>query len=139
MYLDKQLAITSALQVVFRGLKSQGFLWEMEQASSSRHVFKSHVVAVKAPSGEEFLMFFHTLQKSDFDSKIFYAIDFGVKKVQGVNHIAQFEVIAKAHAAIVRQIALEQKFNQTGPLAIRKAFSEGSAKIVEISLVTIEQ
>ena len=52
----------------------------MEQA---KHVAKSHVVAVKAPSGEEFLMFFYNAasKQPDFDSKIFYAIDFGVKKV----------------------------------------------------------
>ena len=57
-------------------------------------------------------MFFHSaLEMPSVPNRKYYAMDFGVKKHEGVCHISRFDAISEAYLAIVEVVRKEDSAN----------------------------
>ena len=131
--------------MVCRGLAASGFKWDVQRATGNPLVADSKVIAALAPTGEEFLIFFYkAVQTPSSENHEFFTVDFGVKKFSNVCHITQFDVIAQAHEAILRQLAAERAARSLEThmrQEIQDPFHCESTPTVhlEVSLVSVKQ
>lgn len=71
-------------------------------------------MAATNPNGDNFLIFFHKANEGPmYCHRAFYAVDFGVKKRDGICHLAAFDAIAQTHQAMLSLVTTSQKWHST--------------------------
>ena len=102
------MGVSAILGLVCKALGELAFTWNFSSCSPDQARIDGSVMAVCGSQGDAFLIFFHSaIEMPSVPSIKYYAMDFGVKKHEGVCHLNRFDAISEAYEAIVAMVNRE--------------------------------